>query len=70
MTIGENIKAYLVEKGIKQTFVARQSGIPDSTISEILNKGRRIDILEYWKICTALSVPLEYFLPSESQGAV
>ena len=70
MTIGEKIKAYLVENGIKQTFVAKQSGLPDSTISDILNKGRRIEIIEYWKICGALNVPMEYFVPKSDQEAV
>lgn len=63
MTVGEKIKAYLVENGIKQTHLASKSGIYDSTLSDILNKGRRIEVTEYWSICKALGVPMTKFLP-------
>lgn len=60
--IGAKIKAYLVENGIKQTFLAEKTGLTDSVISDICTKGRRIDCVEYYKICKALNVPLEKFL--------
>ena len=40
----------------------------DHAISDICNKDRRIDCMEYYKICKALDLPLEYFLPEEEEG--
>lgn len=60
--VGKRIKDYLTEKGIKQSFVADKVGIPNSQMSNILNNGRSIDCVLYYKICTALDVPLDTFL--------
>lgn len=57
----EKIKRYLIENGIKQTFLAEKLSLPDSTISDMLNGYRKIDAVEYHLICNALRVPLEYF---------
>lgn len=60
--VGTKIKEYLQTNGIKQTFLADKTGLSDSQVSEICNKDRRIDCIEYYKICKALNVPLEYFI--------
>ena len=60
--VGKKIKEYLAEKGIKQTFLAKETGLSDSAISDICNNDRRIECTEYYKICKALNVPLEHFL--------
>jgi len=60
-TMGDKIRAYLDSHGIKQTFLAEQTGLDISTISAILLRGRKIECQEYNKICKALNVPLEYF---------
>lgn len=60
--VGKRIKEYLVSNGIKQTFVAEKTGLTTMVISDICNNGRKIDIVEYYKICKALNVPLETFL--------
>ena len=60
--VGAKIKEYLAEKGIKQSFLAQKTGLTDHAISDICNKDRRIDCVEYYKICKALDVPLETFL--------
>lgn len=60
--VGEKIRQYLTENGIKQTFLAQKTGLTDNIISDICNKNRRIDCIEYFKICRALNVPMEYFL--------
>jgi transcriptional regulator with XRE-family HTH domain len=60
--VGKRIKEYLVSNGIKQTFVAEKTGLSTMVISDICNKDRRIDCMEYYKICKALNVPLETFL--------
>ena len=65
--VGARIKEYLVEKGIKQSFLAQKTGLTDHAISDICNKDRRIDCMEYYKICKALELPLEYFLPEDGE---
>lgn len=60
--VGKRIKEYLVSNGIKQTFVAEKTGLTTMVISDICNNGRKIDIVEYYKICKALNVPLKTFL--------
>jgi transcriptional regulator with XRE-family HTH domain len=60
--LGANIKEYLAGNGIKQSFLVEKTGISSSKISDICT-GRRKDIsaVEYFKICNALGVNMEYF---------
>jgi transcriptional regulator with XRE-family HTH domain len=60
--VGGRIKQYLAENGIKQSFLAEKTGMSNATISDICNGNRKIDCVEYYKICKALNVPLETFL--------
>ena len=59
--MGEKIRAYLDSHGIKQTFLAEQTGLAYQIISDICLKGRKVEATEYKKICDALGVPLDYF---------
>lgn len=59
--IGAKIKSYLQERGIKQTFLAEKTGMTNSIISDICNNDRKVECVEYYKICKALNLPLEYF---------
>lgn len=59
--IGAKIKQYLQDHGIKQSFLAQQTGLTDQVISDICVKDRKIDCYEYFKICQALNLSLEYF---------
>lgn len=60
--VGEKIKQYLTDNGIKQAFLAEKVGITPSQMSDICNKGRTIDCVLYYKICKALNVPLDMFV--------
>ncbi len=60
--VGENIKNYLNEKGIKQTFLAQKTGLTDSVVSDICINGRKVECTEYYRICKALDVPYETFI--------
>lgn len=55
------IKQYLEEHGIKQTFIQKKLGISLSSCNAMLNGNRGMSAEEYFKICDALNVPLEYF---------
>lgn len=60
--LGAIIKEYLVNNGIKQAFLVDKTGLSASQVSDILNRDRRIDAIEYYRICKALNVDLEYFV--------
>ena len=60
--VGKNIGQYLIENGIKQSFVAEKVGIPKSQMSDICTKDRSVDSVLYYRICKVLNVPLEQFL--------
>ena len=60
--IGVEIKKYLSERGIKQAFLAEKTGLTNSQISDICIHDRKVDCIEYYKICKALDLPLDYFL--------
>lgn len=60
---GSDIKKYLEENGIKQTFVSEKTGIPAPILNMMLNDNRKIEANEYMKICDAIGVPLEQFRP-------
>lgn len=60
--VGKRISEYLAENGMKQNFLAEKTGMTASVISDICNSKRKIDCIEYYKICKALNLPLEYFM--------
>ena len=49
------------ERGIKQSFLKDHLGMKASTVNALLNGNRKITAEEYFKICNALKVPLDYF---------
>lgn len=60
--VGSKIKDYLNENGIKQSFLAEKTGLSNSQVSDICIHDRKIDCVEYFRICKALDLPLDYFL--------
>jgi transcriptional regulator with XRE-family HTH domain len=60
--IGKRINAYLEENGIKQSFLVEKTGLKPCVISNICLGKRKIECVEYHKICKALGLPLETFL--------
>ena len=62
MTIGERIKDYADSKGIKNKFLAENAGVSDSKMSKILQGKMNVSVIEYYAICKALDVPMEYFM--------
>ena len=68
MTVGERIKAYLSEQGLKQNKVAEKAGISNDKFNLSMNGKRKIPLDEYAKICNVLGVPADTFLDGSSQG--
>lgn len=65
MSLGQKIKKFIDEHGIKQTFLAEQAEVSDSVMSKMLNNQLNIDAVQYYKICKALRVSLNYFFEDE-----
>ena len=60
--VGQRIKAYLTENGIKQTFLSDNTDIPNPILSAMLSGQRKIEVMEYYRICLALKVDFLTFL--------
>lgn len=62
MKIYEKVRDYLDSTGIKQTFVARKTGIPITTLNAMLNGKRKMYADDLELICKALSVGADKFI--------
>lgn len=62
------IKKYLEEKGISQTFISKKTGIPLPTLNLVLNGKRRLTLDEYSIICGVLAVNTDKFLQPRMPG--
>lgn len=60
--VGQRIKAYLTENGIKQSFLSEKTEIPNPILSAMLSGSRKIEVMEYCKICQALKVDMRTFV--------
>lgn len=66
--LGNNIKRYLDNNGIKYSFVSMKTGIPMNVLSPMLNEKREIKAVEYFEICNALGVSLEEFADTQKEA--
>lgn len=64
-SIGMKIKEYLDQNGTKYSFVAEKANIPAPVMSVILSGSRDVKILEYYRICKVLNVPMEKFVEED-----
>lgn len=60
--VGQRIKSYLEDNGIKQAFICEKTGIPSMIMSNILSGQRKIEVMEYFRICQALKVDMMTFI--------
>lgn len=63
--MGEKIKYYIESHGIKQAFIANKAGMTLSNLNESLNGKRKFTVDEYFGVCTALGLPVDYFYEEE-----
>lgn len=72
LAMEDEVKKYLEEKGISQSFVSRRTGIPLPKLNLALNGHRRMTFPEYELVCGALEVNTDRFLkprkPEELAG--
>lgn len=64
--IGNRIDKYLTQNNIFVYELAMTTGIKPLKLLKILNGRMDVDVIEYYKICKALQLPLNYFLEGVS----
>lgn len=62
MDVAKKLKAYINEHGLKQTYIAEQSGIDVKTLNAILNGYIRLSVERLEAICKVLNVSPKIFL--------
>lgn len=60
--LGKKIKEYIANSGYKIGVIAERAGLPANTFSAMINGKRKITAEEYFAICKALGVELDYFM--------
>ncbi|MEU8369062.1 helix-turn-helix domain-containing protein [Micromonospora tulbaghiae] len=60
--LGERLKATREYLGMSQQYVAHNTGIPRTAVSDIERGQRRVDSLELKKMARLYSLPVSYFL--------
>ena len=61
MSAEEKIKATIIERGLKQSYVAVNAGIADHKLSRSLNGYRRLRPEEFVRLCQVLGLQMEDF---------
>ena len=62
MSVGEQIRLYLIEKGISQTWVSEQARIALPKLNASLNDKRKLDVEEFSSIINVLKEDANRFL--------
>ena len=65
--VGQRIKAYLTANGIKQVFLVEKTGISSQKLIAILSGKRKLEVMDYYRICQALNVDMLTFI-AEGEG--
>ena len=61
MSVGKNIKLYLVENNISQSWLSKETNMTPSQLCATLNEERKMTIEEYDIIMKKLNLPLDSF---------
>lgn len=62
MSIGKQIKMYLIQNNISQAWLSEETKISPSKLSASLNDKRKLNVNEYARIISALSVEANKFI--------
>lgn len=66
MNVQERVSEYILNNGIKQSFIVERTGLNKDVISAILNKRRKMTADEFEIICRALGkTPNDFMLVEE-----
>ncbi|MCX4362622.1 MAG: helix-turn-helix transcriptional regulator [Clostridia bacterium] len=66
----ENFKKYLEENKISVSSLAKEIGIPQSTMSNWLNRGSKPRIEDVVKICDYFCISVDYLIGRESEESI
>ncbi len=66
MNINEQLSEYLIKNGIKQIYIANETGLTQDTVSRILNGSRKILADEFLSICEVLNIDPNMFRQSKA----
>lgn len=69
MDVFDNIKEYIKRNGPSQTITSRKSGVPYKRLNDILNGRAKASVEEYFHICDAIGVPLDFFRQNRRDSA-
>lgn len=61
MDIRTKIRKYLEQQGISNAWLAKKTGLSSAALSTMFNLKRELKADEYFKICSALNVPINQF---------
>ena len=64
-SVRDAIADYIREANIKQSAIAKKTGMTPQSISSIVNRKRGVAADEYYFICEALGLPLDFFFPKK-----
>lgn len=59
--LGNLIKTYLKDNGIKQSFLASELSLKENVLTSMLKGNRKISAEEYIIICKVLNLEMTYF---------
>ena len=62
MSVGKQIRIYLIDKGISQTWLSEQSRIALPKLNASLNNKRKLDVEEFSSIINVLNEDANKFL--------
>lgn len=67
MSVGKQIRLYLIEKGISQTWVSEQAKIALPKLNASLNDKRKLDVEEFSSIINVLDEDANRFLKNNHE---
>lgn len=67
MSVGKQIRLYLIEKGISQTWVSEQAKIALPKLNASLNGKRKLDVEEFSSIINVLDEDANRFLKNNHE---
>lgn len=60
--LAKEIDQYIEQTGLKRKKIAEDAGLTPQQLSEICKGKRKINVVEYFNLCKALNVSVNYFM--------
>lgn len=64
------MRKYIRDNGVKQGYIARRAGLTDAKISLLLSGKQKMNVDEYYDLCSAMGVKPGMFLTEQTQQAM